>query len=70
MKQTNDNRWGHVVCAAWIPETGFANAVYLEPIDSIQAIPKDRWRLTCFLCKSRGGACIQCSDVRGLLYSF
>lgn len=33
----------------------------MEPIDGIESIPKQRWRLICSLCKKRGGACIQCS---------
>ena len=44
----------------WIPETGVSNSVYMEPIDGVQDIPKARWRLRCYLCNSRHGACIQC----------
>lgn len=59
-KQTTQGTWAHLLCAMWIPETGVGNAVYMEPIDGISAIPKARWRLRCYLCNKRSGACIQC----------
>jgi hypothetical protein len=44
-KQTNRNSWAHLLCALWIPEVGVASPVYMEPIDSIEKIPKSRWKL-------------------------
>lgn len=60
-KQTADGRWAHVLCAIWIPEVQFSNPVFLEPIDGIKEIPSARWKLTCYICRMRMGACIQCA---------
>lgn len=61
-KQTNTNQWGHLLCAIWIPEVGVSNTIYMEPIDMIGNVPKSRWKLTCFICRKREGACIQCDN--------
>ncbi|GAA5870797.1 hypothetical protein JCM1840_006807 [Sporobolomyces johnsonii] len=61
-KQTTTGHWGHLLCGIWIPETGVSNTVYMEPIDGVETIPKSRWKLVCYLCKKRVGACIQCAN--------
>lgn len=64
LKKTDDDRWGHVACALWVPEVGFSDTVFIEPIDGVCNIPAARWRLTCYLCKEKGtGACIQCDKI-------
>ncbi|ORX71078.1 hypothetical protein DL89DRAFT_274394 [Linderina pennispora] len=60
-KKTTANKWAHLLCALWIPEVGIANTVYMEPIDSVDQIPRSRWRLYCHLCHRKQGACIQCA---------
>ncbi|KAG0148574.1 hypothetical protein CROQUDRAFT_90071 [Cronartium quercuum f. sp. fusiforme G11] len=61
-KQTAENQWAHLLCAIHIPETGVGNAMYMEPIDGVRNIPKQRWKLKCYICKQSSGACIQCSS--------
>ena len=61
-KQLDNSLWSHVVCALWINELYFANPIYMEPIEGIDAIPKSRWKLACYICKQRVGACIQCAN--------
>ncbi|XP_034390271.1 bromodomain-containing protein 1-like isoform X2 [Cyclopterus lumpus] len=64
LKKTDDERWGHVACALWVPEVGFSDTVFIEPIDGVRNIPPARWKLTCYLCKEKGvGACIQCDRI-------
>ncbi|CEP19970.1 hypothetical protein [Parasitella parasitica] len=61
-KQTTTNQWGHLLCAVWIPEVSLSNSVYMEPIDNIESVPKSRWKLNCYICRRRHGACIQCDN--------
>ncbi|WVN87938.1 uncharacterized protein L203_103135 [Cryptococcus depauperatus CBS 7841] len=61
-KQTSTSHWAHLLCAIWIPETSLGNAIYMEPVEGVEHIPKNRWKLVCSLCKEKGGACIQCDN--------
>ncbi|SCW00117.1 LAFE_0B09824g1_1 [Lachancea fermentati] len=61
-KQTDTGSWGHVICGIWIPELFFANTHYMEPIEGVALISKSRWKLNCYICKQKMGACIQCSN--------
>ncbi|KAL3235031.1 NuA3 HAT complex component NTO1 [Nakaseomyces bracarensis] len=61
-KQTHTGSWAHVLCALWMPELNFANLHYMEPIEGVEYISKSRWKLVCYICKLRTGACIQCSN--------
>ncbi|KAK2641715.1 hypothetical protein Ddye_023478 [Dipteronia dyeriana] len=62
MKPTTDGRWAHLACAMWIPETCLSDVKRMEPIDGLNRISKDRWKLLCSICCVSYGACIQCSN--------
>ena len=59
-KQTNSSRWAHLLCAIWIPEVTIGNATFMEPVMDVEKVPKARWKLDCYLCRIKMGACIQC----------
>ncbi|KAK9460087.1 PHD-zinc-finger like domain-containing protein [Lipomyces oligophaga] len=61
-KQTDHGQWAHLLCALWIPETTIGNTVYMEPIEGVERIPRQRWKLSCYICKRKSGACIQCMN--------
>ncbi|KAG9234851.1 PHD-finger domain-containing protein [Amylocarpus encephaloides] len=61
-KQTNASKWAHLLCAMWIPEVSLGNITFMEPVMDVEKVPKTRWRLTCYLCNQRMGACIQCGN--------
>ncbi|CAG8983503.1 hypothetical protein HYALB_00004304 [Hymenoscyphus albidus] len=61
-KQTNASKWAHLLCAMWIPEVSLGNHTFMEPVMDVEKVPKTRWRLTCYLCNQRMGACIQCGN--------
>ncbi|CAI4054803.1 hypothetical protein SUVZ_16G3100 [Saccharomyces uvarum] len=59
-KQTDTGSWVHNICALWLPELYFSNLHYMEPIEGIQNVSISRWKLNCYICKKKMGACIQC----------
>lgn len=61
-KQTNTQRWSHLLCAIWIPEVTISNLTFMEPIVDIDKVPKGRWKLNCYICNQKMGACIQCGN--------
>ncbi|PWW77104.1 hypothetical protein C7212DRAFT_184590 [Tuber magnatum] len=61
-KQTTNTKWAHLLCAIWIPEVILGNTSYMEPVDGMDSVPKSRWKLSCYICKQKMGACIQCSN--------
>ena len=61
-KQTNTLRWSHLLCSIWIPEVTIANMTFMEPIQDVEKVPKSRWKLQCYICNQKMGACIQCGN--------
>ena len=61
-KQTNSSRWSHLLCAIWIPEVSLGNTTFMEPVMDVEKVPKQRWKLTCYICRQKMGACIQCGN--------
>lgn len=52
--------WIHLSCAFWIPEVFFHDIDHNSDIRGIQNLESDRLGLTCSICSSSVGACIQC----------
>ncbi|KAK6440157.1 hypothetical protein LTR95_003613 [Oleoguttula sp. CCFEE 5521] len=61
-KQTSTLRWSHLLCSIWIPEVTIANTTFMEPIMDVDKVPKSRWKLNCYICNQKMGACIQCGN--------
>ncbi|KAK3380192.1 hypothetical protein B0T24DRAFT_185925 [Lasiosphaeria ovina] len=61
-KQTNSSKWAHLLCAMWIPEVSLGNHTFMEPVMEVEKVPRTRWKLSCYICNQRMGACIQCSN--------
>ena len=58
---TEDGRKAHRLCALYMPETYIDSVDDSEVVCSVNGIHKDRLDLKCLLCRSKRGACFQCS---------
>jgi NuA3 HAT complex component NTO1 len=56
-----DESWAHIVCALLIPEVFFEDPDGREGI-VYSKVPKRRWEEKCYVCKSRKGCVIDCSE--------
>ncbi|XP_044723912.1 jmjC domain, hydroxylase domain-containing protein [Hirsutella rhossiliensis] len=61
MLPTEDGRKAHRMCALYMPETYVETVDDKEIICNVAAISKDRFDLKCLFCRSKRGACFQCS---------
>lgn len=61
-KLTTESKWTHLLCSIFIPEVTISNTTFMEPVAQVEKIPPDRWKLLCYICNQRMGACIQCGS--------
>ncbi|KAE8692239.1 Senescence-related protein 1 [Hibiscus syriacus] len=58
---TDDGKWAHLVCALLVPEVFFGDPEGREMIDCSR-VPEKRWKGKCYVCKTRKGCVIECSE--------
>ncbi|KAM5379865.1 hypothetical protein ACJA88_005293 [Fusarium oxysporum] len=61
---TDDGRRAHRLCAHYLPETYTETIDGQETVVNVSEIHKDRFELKCLYCRSKQGACFQCSQKR------
>ncbi|KAL7103788.1 hypothetical protein ACP275_08G200800 [Erythranthe tilingii] len=61
LKPTTDGRWAHLVCAIYVPEVFFADAMGREGIDCSKVL-KRRWSRKCYICETKNGCAVDCSE--------
>ncbi|KAG8675684.1 hypothetical protein FPOAC2_01754 [Fusarium poae] len=59
---TDDGRKAHRLCAHYLPETYIETIDNQETVVNVSEIQKDRLDLKCLYCRSKRGACFQCSQ--------
>ena len=62
--------WCHAACMQWIPEVTTSDFARMEPIIGIETIQKERWELSCCVCRQRMGAKIQVAYGKDVALSF
>ncbi|VFQ80764.1 unnamed protein product [Cuscuta campestris] len=62
LKPTSDGKWAHLVCALFVPEVFFTDPDGREGIDCSK-VPDWRWDNKCYVCKSRKGCALDCSEL-------
>jgi hypothetical protein len=60
--ETDDGRKAHRMCALYLPETYIETVDGKEIIANVAGIDKARLELKCLYCRSKKGACFQCSQ--------
>ncbi|KAH7320886.1 hypothetical protein B0I35DRAFT_450522 [Stachybotrys elegans] len=59
---TDDGRKAHRICALYLPETYIDMVDGKEIVSNVTRVHKDRLDLKCLFCRSKRGACFQCSQ--------
>lgn len=59
---TDDGRKAHRMCALYLPETYIETVDDREMVANVAGIDKARLELKCLYCRSKKGACFQCSQ--------
>ncbi|KAI1410039.1 hypothetical protein F5Y13DRAFT_168862 [Hypoxylon sp. FL1857] len=59
---TSDGRKAHRICALYGPETWIETVEGNEVVANVEGISKARLELKCLYCRSKRGACFQCSQ--------
>lgn len=59
---TDDGRKVHRLCALYLPETYIETVNGEETVSNVAGIEKARLELKCLYCRSKRGACFQCSQ--------
>ncbi|KAE8723467.1 mitogen-activated protein kinase 19-like [Hibiscus syriacus] len=55
------DKWDHLVCALLVSEVFFGDPEGREMIDCSR-VPEKRWKGKCYVCKTRKGCAIECSE--------